>query len=290
MTALDLAVVGSPFLDLTFEGLPELPARGREVYARALHATPGGTGMIAIGAARLELRAAVVSPIGRDPAGQTLRRLFDDEGVRWIGRETDGTPVTAIFPVPDGAAMATFSPGDEPTVEEVASADAGAVVLALGRLGLRPPEARVYAVTGPGEVDRFDAPPEALAGADAIVLNRAEAQRLTGQTAADDAALALARLARTAVVTCGRDGAVGAEGTTVEGASFPADAVDPTGAGDLFVAAYAWADRRGMDLAGRVVWPTLYASLSVTRPTALAGALPLEELVEAARRHGLALE
>jgi hypothetical protein len=44
----DVAVVGAPFLDITFEGLARLPRVGEEVVARALHLGPGGTGMQAI--------------------------------------------------------------------------------------------------------------------------------------------------------------------------------------------------------------------------------------------------
>jgi sugar/nucleoside kinase (ribokinase family) len=289
MTDFDLAVVGGPFLDLTFEGLPEPPAPGREVYARALHATPGGTGMIAIGAARLGLRTALVSPIGRDPAGESLRRLFEAEGVRWIGRDVEATPVTVIFPGPDGAAMATHAPGEEPMAEEVASVRARAVVVSLGRLPLRPPDARVYVVTGPGEIGRFDGIPSSLSGAEALIVNEGEARRLTGETDPEVAALALANHADSAVVTLGPRGAVGANaGEAARAEPPPVEAVDPTGAGDLFVAAYAWADLGGRSFAERLRWATLYASLSVGSHTALAGARSLDQLVDAGRPFGLA--
>ena len=49
----DVAVVGAPFLDLTFEGLERIPQEGEELTARTLHVAPGGTGRQAIAAARL---------------------------------------------------------------------------------------------------------------------------------------------------------------------------------------------------------------------------------------------
>jgi sugar/nucleoside kinase (ribokinase family) len=52
-----VAVVGAPFLDLVFEGLPRLPREGEEVVGRALHLVPGGTAIQAIGLARLGLEA-----------------------------------------------------------------------------------------------------------------------------------------------------------------------------------------------------------------------------------------
>src|SRR5207248_652902 len=62
--AVDVAVVGSPFLDLTFEGLPRVPLPGEELVGRALHVAPGGTGMQAIGLARLGLSVTLVAPLG----------------------------------------------------------------------------------------------------------------------------------------------------------------------------------------------------------------------------------
>ena len=70
MTAtIDVVCTGPVFLDLTFEGLEELPEPGRERYARELHETPGGAAITAIGLVRLGLRSALAAPLGRDVAG-----------------------------------------------------------------------------------------------------------------------------------------------------------------------------------------------------------------------------
>jgi sugar/nucleoside kinase (ribokinase family) len=63
--------------------------------------------------------------------------------------------------------------------------------------------------------------------------------------------------------------------------------VDATGAGDLFVAAYAWADARGLPVDQRIAWATLSAGLSVRAPTALTGAPRLAELLDEGMRRGL---
>ena len=99
---------------------------------------------------------------------------------------------------------------------------------------------------------------------------------------------ALAELVPTAIVTLGEEGAIsaGAEGTVrVDG--FPVEPVDTTGAGDLFSAAYVWADHWGAPLRERLRWAVLYASLSVRVATAVAGAVSLKALLEEGVQHGL---
>ena len=55
----DVVCAGPVFLDLTFEGLAELPQPGTEHFARELHESPGGAAITAIGLTRLGLRAAI---------------------------------------------------------------------------------------------------------------------------------------------------------------------------------------------------------------------------------------
>ena len=57
--------------------------------------------------------------------------------------------------------------------------------------------------------------------------------------------------------------------------------------GDLFAAAYVWADHWGAALEQRLRWSVLYASLSVRVATAVAGAVTLRALLEEGAGHGL---
>jgi sugar/nucleoside kinase (ribokinase family) len=63
--------------------------------------------------------------------------------------------------------------------------------------------------------------------------------------------------------------------------------VDTTGAGDLLTAAYIWADLNGAEPIDRLRWAVLYASLGVTTPTAVGGALKDDELLAAGAARGL---
>ena len=290
MTSFDVAVVGAPFVDLTFAGLQRLPRAGEEVLGREFLIGPGGTGMQAVAAARLGLSTALVSPVGGDVGGRMLRSIFADEDVTWLGRGVvDASPTTAILSTPEGTAMATAPADAEPSPEDVAAAGARALVLSLGRLSLRPPNATAYVTTGMVELEAGVRPDAtALEGTRALILNEHEAVRITGARDASDAAQRLAAPDRTVVVTLAADGVVAVDGGRVTRAPAPeVEAVDATGAGDLFVAAYVWADLAGLGTEARLAWACLYAGLSVRAPTALDGALRLDELVAEGKRRGM---
>jgi ribokinase len=122
----------------------------------------------------------------------------------------------------------------------------------------------------------------------ALLVNEREARLLSGTADPAAAARALGEHVGRVVVTLGARGALewsGGELVTVEG--IPVEAVDTTGAGDLFAAAYVRADLAGLNAQERLEWAVLYASMSVGVATAVAGAATLEELAEAGARRGL---
>jgi sugar/nucleoside kinase (ribokinase family) len=286
----DIACAEPAFLDLTFAGLEGVPRPGEERLANDLLRSPGGGAITAVGAARLGLCSALVSPLGTDPVGVLLLAMLAEDGVRFAGRRVERTPLTVVMPADGDRAMATFDPGEEVTAPEIAAVDPRAVVLSLPRLSLAPPGAAIYATVG-------DVDARALSGRKlpdlgavrALIVNEREAHLLTGLAEPARAVAALAELAPVAIVTVGERGALaaGAEGT-VHAAGVPVEAVDTTGAGDLFAAAYVWADQWGADLVERLRWAVLYAALSVRVATATAGAVSLKALLEEGVQHGLA--
>src|SRR5439155_10590819 len=60
----DLACAEPAFLDLTFVGLDGVPRLGEERLANDLLRSPGGGAIPVVGAARLGLSTALVSPVG----------------------------------------------------------------------------------------------------------------------------------------------------------------------------------------------------------------------------------
>jgi sugar/nucleoside kinase (ribokinase family) len=105
-----------------------------------------------------------------------------------------------------------------------------------------------------------------LAEIDVFVPNDLEAMRYTQTGSATDAARALGRYVELAIVTCGPRGVVAYERSSDRLVELPAvrvAAIDPTGAGDVFVASFMASGTFGWPLEDRLRLAGLAASLSV---------------------------
>ena len=279
----DVACVGDPFLDLIFLGLPALPVPGEEQVADRLRIVPGGMANVAYALGRLGLEAVVCAPIGRDPAGRLLGELMADAGVSWLGHPADITPVSVALPAHGERAFVTVSPPSTVDLETLAQVTARAIVVDLPSAALLPAHARVYGVLGDPEVRAMAGRlPSSLDGLRALILNEREVRGLTGLTDVPGAAGHLAALGTTVVVTRGAGGATAIEpgGRTVDVDAVAADVADSTGAGDLFAAAYVWADLAGRPLDERLHLATRYASLSLERATDRQKGIALEDFTD----------
>ena len=279
----DVACVGDPFLDLIFLGLAELPAPGEERLATRLKIVPGGMANVAFALRRLGLEAVICAPMGQDPAGQFLAELIADAGVPWHGRDSDATPVTVALPTDGDRALVSVMPTPTVDVETLLRITMRAVVVDLPSAPLLPPVPRAYAVVGDPEVAALAGRlPARLDTIRALILNQREALGLTGRPDVRSAAHDLAALGATVVVTRGAAGAIAVEldGRLVEVAAPIAEVADATGAGDLFVAAYIWADLGGRPVEERLRLATSYASLSLERATDRLKGITLREFDE----------
>lgn len=281
----DVICAGVVYLDLTFAGLDAIPRTGEEVWAHTLAFSPGGMANTAVGLARLGLRTAVVGGIGRDLAGSYLRNMLESAGVDCRGPVTERSAVTAVLPIDGDRALVSHLPDD---VAEAAHGllthlEPRAFVTFVDQVVRAPGSTRVYAVSSHSDVTAAArGETNDLNGCRAVITNRLEALALTGESTPEAAAVALSRRAENAVVTLGAHGAVGACKGRLLHAAAPAVRVQhTTGAGDLFVAAYIWADLAGFDLQDRLRLATTYASRSLTTLTAFDGAATLAELMAA---------
>jgi sugar/nucleoside kinase (ribokinase family) len=100
----------------------------------------------------------------------------------------------------------------------------------------------------------------------AFLPNSAEAMAYTHTDDPHDALHALAERVPVAVVTCGGQGAIAVDSTTSEQEwvpALPVNAHDPTGAGDVFGAAFVLGTLDGWPLRQRLAFANLCAALSV---------------------------
>ena len=289
--AFDLAVATPVFLDLTFTGLEALPGPGEERFASDLVRSPGGGAITAVGAARLGLKTALAAPLGDDVAGELIIEVLAKDGVEIVSRRAPRTPVTVVLPIGDDRSMVTVDPGVRANISDISCLEPRAVASNLDLLYVVPEGVDAYVTCGDDDARAYAGrPPGQLAGARALFVSEGEALTLTGADDAEAAARKLAECVPTVVVTLGGRGAIALiEGERVEAGPWDVGpVVDATGAGDLLVAAYIWADQLNAPPRDRLRWSVIYAALSITTPTAVGGAATLERLLAEGAKAGLA--
>ena len=279
--ATDVYLTGTVFLDIIFTGLDSAPVRGTESWARGMGSSPGGIANMATALARLSLRTSLAAAFGDDMYGDYCwESLERDEGINLShSRTVRGwhSPVTVSMayegertmvshgheapppeepapqcPPPSRACVATLEPGGPPREW---------IALAAGR------GSRIFANVGWDETGCWDPGDLAdLRHCDAFLPNAVEAMRYMRTDSPREAASRLAELVPLAVVTLGDQGAYAVDSAAGETAQVPAlnvEVLDPTGAGDVFVAGFVTGSLAGWPLADRLAFASLTAALSV---------------------------
>ncbi len=277
--AFDVFMSGTVFLDIIFTGLVGPPVLGTEILAEGMGSCPGGIANLATAASRLGLRTALGAAFSTDTYGdfcwQTLR---DQEGIDLSAsrRFLDWhSPVTVSLSYDRDRGMITHAHPAPVPIDELTDRRPSSLG-AFAHLGSEPAPwihkasddgTLVFADVGWDPSDAWAGQVLAdLAACHAFLPNSVEATRYTRT---DDPRAALRRLADlvpVVVVTCGADGAVGVDQTTGEEADvagLTVEALDPTGAGDVFGAGFLVGTLRGWPLAHRLEFANLCAALSV---------------------------
>jgi sugar/nucleoside kinase (ribokinase family) len=277
---LDAFLSGTVFIDMIFTGLDGPPQPGTELWTGGLGSAPGGIANMAVAMSRLGLRVGLAAAFGDDMFGHYLwRTLAEQEHVdlthsrrlpRWP------TPVTVSLSYDSDRSMITYGerlPFASGTLVERApsartcfldldedppqwAADlraAGGTV--FGDVGWDPTGAWSVAV-----LDR-------LAQVDVFLPNAVEAMAYTRTDDPRQALKALAERVPVVVVKNGAEGAMAVDNRTGETATEPAlpveEVLDPTGAGDVFAAAFVFGSLAEWSLAERLRFANLCAGLSV---------------------------
>ncbi|MEG3631376.1 PfkB family carbohydrate kinase [Streptomyces sp. C6-003] len=275
----DVYLTGTVFLDIVFTGLDSAPVRGTESWARGMGSSPGGVANMATALARLGLHTSLAAAFGDDHYGDYCwDALAQGEGIDLaLSRTVPGwhSPVTVSMAYEGERTM--ISHGHEPPPEEPAPdcpprARAAVASLTPGHRARWITQAaakgtRIFADVGWDDTGAWDlASLPDLAHCEAFLPNAEEAMRYTRTDCPRAAAHALTRHVPVAVVTLGADGAYAVDRRTGETADVPAievEALDPTGAGDVFVAGFVTGTLADWPLADRLAFAGLTAALSV---------------------------
>jgi sugar/nucleoside kinase (ribokinase family) len=235
---------------------------------------------MAVAAARLGLSTGLAAVFGSDVYGDYCwSTLEDDEGVdlSWSRRLPEWhSPVTVSLAYDDDRAMVTHAHpplgGAEPVLDTVPRARACFTDVGTAREPwvdrLVDAGSLVFADVGWDGSGTWDARAlrDRLEGCHAFVPNAAEAMAYTGTDHPGAALEVLRDWVPLAVVTAGSGGAYAADeltGETVWAPGLPSQAIDPTGAGDVFLAALVLGTLAEWPLLRRVRFANLVASLSV---------------------------
>lgn len=253
----EVVALGETMLSLIAVGVPL-------AEATELHVTHGGAeSNTCIGLVRLGVRAALVSRLGTDPAGDRVAADLRAAGVdlRWVRRDPDrptGLMLRETSGAPSwyhraGSAASALSPAD---LGGVPAEEARAVLVTgiTAMLGEGPRSAAVMLLErarglrvvdpnlrpglwGSDRAAELVAP--LLKRADLILGGEAELEHLLGGNGRDLAERCHALGAREVVLKRGPNGAAVSDGSDwIQHGPPPHDDVDPVGAGDAFNAGY----------------------------------------------------
>ena len=270
-----VAVVGSYGVGLTVE-LDRIPEAGETVVGRRFRTDHGGKGSNqAVGAARLGALVDFLTAIGDDAFGHGALELWQQEGVRAEAVVTTAATMSApILVEPSGENRIVIVPGAlehlspahiDAFAERIAAADVCVVQLEI------PVATALYALAVARRegvrtiLNPAPAPPEPIAcTVDYVTPNETEAH-------------AVKDVEGVLVLTLGEQGAqLGEEHVP----AFPASAVDTTGAGDAFNAAFAVALAEGRPDLEAVRWGCAAGAHMVEHPGVVPGLATRAELEE----------
>jgi ribokinase len=295
---LTVLVVGNATVDLSYE-VARLPAAGETILARSKLVDAGGKGLNqAIVAHRAGATVIYCAPLGQDPNAAVILERLELEGLatRHVHRIAAPTDESLVFVAEDGenaivstaaaahglneaTALAAFTPlGPDDLLLMQGNLTRATTAWCLERA--RRQGMRTMVNPAPTAFDYGPLWPSI----DIAVVNEVESEACTGITDTKRAARAVRRMgARTVITTLGSEGANVADGDDERSVPAPrVNAIDTTGAGDVFCGVLAAAIDARLGLVPALEWAVAGASLSVTR-RGTASAFPSREELEQLR-------
>jgi sugar/nucleoside kinase (ribokinase family) len=261
----DVLLLGGYYCDLIFNGLPELPRLGLDLFGTEFDQVAGGCYRTSLTLKRLGLRAGWLCDFGNDLFSRTVIEMAARDGL------DDGLFRRHPFPlrrvsvsfsfVHDRGFISYVDPLPRPSpVEAIQTHRPRAVLISHLRYG-EELAVTVAAARAAGSIVLMDCQSvketlqtpgvrEALGSVDVFAPNESEALYVTGAATVEAALDELATIAPVVIVKRGAQGALArAGGITLNSPALTVDVRDTTGAGDCFNAGFLYGRLTGHDLA-----------------------------------------
>ena len=255
----------------------------------------GGTGgNVATWLGSKKVPVFLVTRVGKDTAGDALIRELDSFGVEHNAEAIEGIHTGVVISLvdgngertmfPDSGANAGLSLKDLPSLAEIS-------VAYISGYSFLNPTSRPGVIEMAKVINKHAIPiifdpasigsmnfrgkeglDEMLQLTDVMILNRSEAEFLSGVTGVDRALTELLKKVPCVVIKTGADGAIAQsrDGNVLSIPAHPADVKDTTGAGDAFAAGFIASWMKSRDLSTALTNATQYAAECV----AIIGARP----------------
>ena len=298
-------VVGLGCACLDFLGIvPHLPDQDDQVWMS--DSTQQGGGMVStalVTLARLGVSTAFAGKVGDDMAGRAVKEEFDLYGVDAAHLIVDpgaATPVSMILvdaSTGQRTIMAGGTTGEMSPSEVPAGLIAGARYLHLDTTGRQAALAAAEIARGAGvptvlDADSLSRPrdiADLLRATDYLIASKVFAEALTGLADPSEAAKSLSgHGSSVTIVTLGEEGSYTLAGSQAfHTPAFPVEAVDTTGAGDVFHGAYIYGLLQEWSLERTAVFASAVAALSCTRLGGRSGIPDLDRAMDFLRERGV---
>lgn len=273
MAAFDIVVPGHYFCDIIFNGLPEFPRLGAEIYSQSFGLVTGGGALnTAIALRRLGVNIGWIGALGNDFFSQAVARQIAAEGlatdlISHLDQPLRRVTVALSYPA-DRAFVSYTDPLPEETrmiYTTLKQADYGHLHFSGLTIDEEVPallddcRARGIQISMDCQhrEETLDSPlvRDILARLDIFMPNAGEAKRLTGSETLTQALHILGEIVPCVVIKCGEKGALAqCGGHEYNAPPLKVTPLDTTGAGDVFNAGFLAAYLRGHDLEACLRW------------------------------------
>lgn len=256
----DLIVFGGICCDIIMSGIKELPNPGEEIWANNMKMTVGGIFNVAAAAARLNLKTAIPCIIGQDILSTFIEKTAGEEGIEtslFLTEEGDYEQLSVVLNFGRDRSFISYAANHKMEALEIhmqSIADSIQTKTAVfGMTGSKIQYELMKKLKKAGSKILLDCSWDAefltssmlleqISMSDYFLPNLMEAQKITGQLDAKEAAMVLVQYTDNVIIKLGSQGVLFANKDQIK--TYPAidlgKALDTTGAGDNFIAGFCY--------------------------------------------------